>query len=60
LDAVGYSLDALPGIDLGVRKVWEVDPRHSWLRGLLWFETLAAWVLVALFAASVTGLIRRP
>jgi hypothetical protein len=59
-DAVGYALDGLPGIDLGVRKAWEVDPRQPWIRALLWFETLAAWVLVPLFAASVTGLIRRP
>jgi hypothetical protein len=59
-DAIGYAFDALPGIDLGVRNVWEVDPRHPWMRALLWFETLAAWILVPLFAASVTGLIRRP
>jgi hypothetical protein len=59
-DAIGYALDGLPGIDLGVRKAWEVDPRHPWMRVLLWFETLAAWILVPLFAASVTGLIRRP
>jgi hypothetical protein len=53
---VAYSVEALPGVDLGVRKQEIAEGPGAYVA---WFDVVAAWILVPLFAAGVTGLVRR-
>jgi uncharacterized membrane protein len=58
-DAIGYSIDTLPAIDLGEHDSWTIAPSWRALRVATWLEVIFAWILVPLFAAAATGLIRR-
>ena len=71
-NALVYSLDAfLPVGDLRQESRWLPDPRvrcelrggnypcGRLLRGYLWLQTLAGWVLTTLGIAGLTGLVRK-
>ncbi len=61
-----YLLDVfLPAPDLSQKKAWVLEARRQWDCAFyvfeLWyiFEGLSGWVLTALFAGAVTGLLRK-
>jgi hypothetical protein len=62
--ALLHSLDAmLPFVDLGQRKTFRISDDHPWsfwpLEAYLVVHIVAGWSLVALFAAGLSGLVRK-
>jgi hypothetical protein len=51
-----YSLDLLSPIDLGISKKWRA--RKSALRNYAQVQRILGWVLIPLFAAAITGIIK--
>lgn len=59
--ALMYSLEnTFPLVKLGVGDKWQPNPelKSGLILGFRWFQILIGWVLAALFAAAITGLIR--
>jgi hypothetical protein len=55
---ITYSADVLvPVVDMGQRKHWE--PTHVFLRWLMAFKNVAGALLVLLFGAIVSGVVKR-
>lgn len=61
---LGYALDVfIPFVDLAQEKYWAVQNRADSFGGLLqrilWLYICIGWVLSAIFAASISGFVRR-
>lgn len=63
-NALAYAIDVvLPIVDLGQERAWSPSPARGWWGwGAFYAQkgfVLLGWVVAAIFAAAVTGLIRR-
>ena len=55
-----YAVDTLvPIVDLQQKKNWLLKTPNWKLESLLIFNTFFGWLMTTLFAAGVTGLLRR-
>jgi uncharacterized protein YjbI with pentapeptide repeats len=57
-DALAYSLGTLPALSTAMSKRWTVQPDHAVVEATVIAETVIAWLLIPLFAAAATGLVR--
>ena len=54
-----YSLGLfLPVVDLEMSKVWRPGSDRRWARHYMRLQILLGWILVPLFAAGLTGLVK--
>lgn len=65
-NAIAFAADAfIPLVDLGQEDYWSVTSSTksifttSFSLWFFWFYVLSGWILTAIFAASVSGLVRR-
>ncbi|WP_349360040.1 hypothetical protein [Stappia sp.] len=63
-NALAYAIDVVvPLVELGQEAAWSPSPARGWWGAVTFYAqkvfVLAGWIVAAIFAAAVTGLIRR-
>ena len=54
-----YSLGLfLPFVNLQTAELWKPKRKHMWLRNYVRVHTLLGWILIPIFLAAISGLIK--